>query len=104
MADTQHQHRWYPSSDQWKDPASAERTGREILRLHYEMVDQFNEFKSKVKPPEAPIPSTKPVPSSNSAAVTNILGLPIFPSDTTQLADGTKLTWVAASRRFEFLP
>jgi len=100
MADTQH--RWFPSSQQLKDPESTERAMREVLRLHYETVDQLNELKSKVK--DAPVPTAKPVLSPNSAAVTNILGLPIFPSDTTQLADGTKLTWVAKSRRFEFLP
>jgi hypothetical protein len=47
---------------------------------------------------------TKASQVPNSAAVTNILGLPISPSDTTQLADGTKLTYVAATRSFKFLP
>jgi hypothetical protein len=72
---------------------------REMLRLHYELQDSHADLKSKV---EQNGKSASPQPTS-TAAVTNMLGLPVFPSDTTQLADGTKLTYVAARRRFEFL-
>src|SRR5438034_9313143 len=94
--------RWYPTHLQLKDPQSIERAFREVLRMFYGMEDRVNEMHGKVN--SSPAPTTPPATKTNTASITNILGLPIFPADTTQLADGTKLTWVATKRRFEFLP
>src|SRR5882724_1056688 len=94
---------WYPSSNQLIDPAKLEQAFREVLRLHYAQRDKVNDLHQKVNSPTVAGTKASQVPV-NTASITNILGLPIFPSDTTQLLDGTKLTWVAASRRFEFLP
>jgi hypothetical protein len=95
--------KWFPSKNQLGTPDELERAFREVLRLHYASSNKLNTLHDTVgKMPQ--MAGTKASQVPNSAAVTNVLGLPIFPADTTQLADGTKLTYVAASRRFEFLP
>ncbi len=94
--------KWYPSSEQLKDPQSTERAFREILRMHYALTEQVGTLHKKVDTMPA-MAGTKASQVPNTAAVTNLLGLPIDPSDTTQLADGTKLTYVAATRSFRFL-
>ncbi len=93
---------WYPSHLQLDTPQKLERTLREVLRLHYAQRDTVNALHTKVNAPTVAGTRASQVPT-NTAAVTNILGLPIVPSDTTQLADGTKLTYVKATRSFKFL-
>ena len=95
--------KWYPSANQLGKPEELERAFREVLRMHYAVSNQVGTLHKKVNSLPT-MAGTKASQVPNSAAVTNVLGLPIFPADTTQLADGTKLTYVAASRRFEFLP
>jgi hypothetical protein len=41
---------------------------------------------------------------SDTASKTKILGLPVFPSDTSQLASGSILTYDLANRQFKFIP
>jgi hypothetical protein len=95
--------RWYPSAKQLGKPEETERALREILRMHYSLSDRVGTLHETVSKMPA-IAGTKASQVPNSAAVTNILGLPIEPSDTTQLADGTSLKYVAATRSFKFLP
>jgi len=95
--------KWYPSTHQLGKPEELERAFREVLRLHYSLSQRVTDIHETVKA-MPPMAGTKASQVPNSAAVTNILGLPISPSDTTQLADGTKLTYVAATRSFRFLP
>jgi hypothetical protein len=95
--------KWYPSAQQLTKPEELERAFREVLRLHYASSNKLNTLHETVSKMPT-MAGTKASQVPNSAAVTNVLGLPIFPADTTQLADGTKLTYVAAARRFEFLP
>ena len=91
--------RWYPSSQQLKDPQSTERSLREVLRMFYDLQDKHEALQDQVKNGA----NKEAVPAGNTASISRLLGLPIEPSDTTQLADGTVLTYVKASRRFEFL-
>jgi hypothetical protein len=71
--------------------------------MHYSLSDRVGTLHETVS--KMPVMAgTKASQVPNSAAVTNILGLPIEPSDTTQLADGTSLKYVAATRSFKFLP
>jgi phage I-like protein len=90
-------YKWYPSSSQLTTPDEHERAMRETLRQLYDLQDRFDELHKKVNAPAVA------APQQNTAAVTRILGLPIKPSDTSQLVDGTVLTWVAAERVFKFL-
>jgi hypothetical protein len=95
--------KWFPSKNQLGTPDELERAFREVLRLHYKAsnkVDTLHETINKMPT----MAGTKASQVPNSAAITNILGLPIEPSDTTQLADGTSLKYVAATRSFKFLP
>ncbi len=93
--------KWYPSSEQLKDPQSTERAFRELLRMHYALTEQVGTLHKKVDTMPA-MAGTKASQVPNSAAVTNILGLPISPSDTTQLADGATLKYNKATRNFSF--
>jgi hypothetical protein len=96
--------KWYPSPNQLGKPEDLERAFREVLRMHYSLSRQVKDMAdTQAKLPMAGTKASQ-VPHGNTAAVTNILGLPIEPSDTTQLADGTSLKYVAATRSFKFLP
>jgi hypothetical protein len=93
---------WYPSHAQLDTPQRLEVAFRKVLEKVYSGKQSLNTLHEKVNAMPA-MAGTKASQVPNSAAITNILGLPIEPSDTTQLADGTKLTYVAAERRFRFL-
>jgi len=98
--------RWYPSHDQLKDPQSTERSFRETLRMLYELQDSHAALQAQLKQTgkeAVPAGTANPANTTNSASVTRLLGLPVQPSDTTQLADGTVLTYVAATRSFKFM-
>jgi hypothetical protein len=93
--------KWYPSAKQLGKPEETERALREILRMHYSLSDRVGTLHETVnRMPQ--MAGTKASQVPNSAAVTNVLGLPIVPSDTTQLADATVLTYDKAGRRFVF--
>jgi hypothetical protein len=101
--------KWYPSSNQLKDPQSTERSFRNLLDMFYQLQDSHAALQSHVKQNGAGGAgngavgaSKEAVPAGNSASITRVLGLPVEPSDTTQLADGTVLTYVAATRSFKF--
>jgi len=90
---------WYPSSHQLKTPEDTERTLREVLRQFYTLRDSHAALQDQVKQS-----NKEAVPAqTNTASITRFLGLPVDPSDTTKLADGTVLTYVAATRSFKFL-
>jgi hypothetical protein len=69
--------------------------------MFYELQDSHAELQSQLKQNEGA--NKEAVPAGNTASITRVLGLPVEPSDTTQLADGTVLTYVAATRSFKFL-
>ena len=94
--------RWFPSHEQLKDPQSTERSFRNLLDMFYQLQDSHAELQSHVKQSnkEAVPASTN---TTNTASTQRFLGLPVKPSDTTDLADGTVLTYVKANRWFEFL-
>jgi hypothetical protein len=81
---------WYPSQEQLKDPVSTERSLRRVLQIVYGMRNVST------------VPSGKSGAAEPSSFISAINGLPVEPFDPTTLTDGTKLTWVAANRRFEF--
>lgn len=93
---------WYPTTNQIGKPADLERTLRRVLQLHYDLSERVAGMAKEQQAALVAGTKASQVPPVNTAAVTNMLGLPIVPSDTTQLADGTKLTYVAASRNFQF--
>ena len=98
---TEQSARWYPSSHQLKDPQSSERAFRNLLDMFYQLQDSHATLQSQIKQNDS---SKEAVPAqTNTASITRVLGLPVEPSDTTQLADGTVLTYVAATRSFKFL-
>ena len=91
--------RWFPSHEQLKDPQSTERSFRETLRMLYDLQDSHAALQAQIKDRAG----KEAVPAeTNTASVSRLLGLPIIPSDTTQLADGTVLTYKASQRAFVF--
>ena len=89
---------WFPSTQQLSSPDELERSFRETLRQLYSMQDKVDELHKKVN-----APAPKQTGNPNTASASKILGLPVEPSDTSQLADGTVLTYVLATRSFKFL-
>ena len=91
--------RWYPTTAQLSDPASTERTVRQILDMHYQLQDQHTALLAKVNAPAAK-PSGPPPGSGPSDSM--LLGLRVLPVDANQLADGAKLQYSAADGNFQF--
>jgi hypothetical protein len=90
---------WWPSPHQLTNPKELEQAFRETLRQLYELRNSHAALQEKIgKQSSQPV-----VTSTNTASISRLLGLPIDPSDTTQLADGTVLTYVAATRSFKFM-
>jgi hypothetical protein len=46
--------RWYPSTQQLGNPDELERTLREVLRLHYSLVDRHEELLKQVSTLKTP--------------------------------------------------
>ncbi len=91
--------RWYPSSQELKDPAALERSFRQLLTQHYTLQDQFNDLKSK---PSAPATSSPAPASTDSPAGTKFLGLHVAPVDTQTLVDGATLKFNKKAGNFQF--
>ena len=91
--------RWYPTTQQLKDPSSLERSFRQLLDQHYALQDAHNELLAKVN---APTNKPKGPPPGSGPTDTQICGLYVAPIDTRSLADGTKLTYVKAAGNFQF--
>ena len=94
------QQRWFPSREQLKDPASLERTLRQVLTQHYDLVDAHAETRKMIPPPTNATSSGPPPGSGPSDSM--LLGLRVVPVDVQTLADGTKLTFVKKDGTFQF--
>jgi hypothetical protein len=89
--------RWYPTTEQLKDPVALERTLRQMLSQHYSLVDKVGAMNDK---PEETKPSGPPPGSGPSDSM--ICGLRVAPVDTQTLADGARLTFVKSQGHFQF--
>jgi hypothetical protein len=91
--------RWYPTKSQLKDPDALERTLRQVLTQHYNLVDQVGGMREQMSQPargkQGPPPGSGPMDSM-------LLGLPVAPTDLSKLADGTKLTYDKKNGIFRF--
>jgi hypothetical protein len=85
---------WYPSIDQLKDPVSLERTIRQILKQHYDLV---NKMKS-----QSVTSSKESMESGNGPADTKLLGLYVEPVDTDSLDNGATLKFNKSRNTFSF--
>ena len=97
---------WYPSRDQVDTPDKVQSTLKQILDLHYGLQNEHNDLKRRVAAMPLPAASgsaSKGNTSVNPPATSTLLGLPVGPLDTTRLANGAKLTYVAATRSFQFM-
>jgi len=80
--------RWYPTTQQLKDPSSLERSFRQLLDQHYALQDAHDELLAKVN---APTDKLKGPPPGSGPTDTQICGLYVAPIDTRTLADGAAL-------------
>ena len=91
--------RWYPTTQQLKDPSALERSFRQLLDQHYALQDEHNALLARVnthvEKPTGPPPGSGPTD-------TMLLGLRVEPVDSRTLANGATLKWVAADGRFKF--
>ena len=94
----QGQSRWYPTKQQVsEDP---EKCFRQLLKQHYALLDQFNDYKTK-NPPQAAPKASGPPPGCGPAD-TMLLGLRVAPVDTSTLADGATLKYKKVNGNFYF--
>jgi hypothetical protein len=90
--------RWFPTKVQVSDPESVERTMRQTLTQLYSLQDQHNALKAQVSKPAA-VPTGSP-PGSGPTD-TQICGLPVAPVDTSQIGDGSSITWSSTNGNFQ---
>jgi hypothetical protein len=93
------QSRWYPTTQQLKDPSALERSFRQLLEQHYALQDAHDALVAKVN---APVSKPTGPPPGSGPTDTQICGLFVAPIDANSLADGTKLTYVKAQGQFVF--
>lgn len=94
--------RWFPTSNQLKEPGAIERAFRQLLIQHYTLVDQHNTLANKVgtlaaksQPRSGPPPGSGPTDSM-------LLGLPVTPVDSQTLTDGATLKFSKKTGTFTF--
>jgi hypothetical protein len=92
--------RWYPSSDQLKDPTATERAFRQLLKQHYDLQDQVAGIREQLGKSTTPKPSGPPPGSGPSDTI--LLGLHVAPIDTSTLADGAVLKYSKANGNLHF--
>jgi hypothetical protein len=92
--------RWYPTTEQLKDPAALERTLRQVLNQHYALQDAHAALQKQVTQPTAK--ASGPPPGSGPTD-TMLLGIPVVPIDTQRLTSGATLKYNKKNGNFEFV-
>lgn len=93
-------HRWYPSTEQLKDPRDVAAAFKQLLDQHYALQDAHAALQAKMAAPSAAAPAGPPPGSGPTDS--QLLGLHVAPIDTQSLADGATLKFVKASGNFQF--
>ena len=96
--------RWFPTTEQMKDPVALERTLRQVLTQHYALQDEVNRMKAAGAGAAtgASAGASKGAPPGSGPSDTMLLGLRVAPVDSETLADGAALKWNKAQGNFEF--
>jgi hypothetical protein len=92
--------RWYPTTEQLKDPAALHNTFRQLLEQHYALQDQVTRLTAQAAAPATKSPSGPP-PGSGPTD-TQICGLRVLPVDTQTLANGATLKWNKSQGNLQF--
>jgi hypothetical protein len=87
--------RWFPTTEQLKDPQATERAFRQVLTQLYALTDRMNAMQ-----PIGAAPAS--AASGNGAADSMLVGLRVAPIDTSTLADGAALKYSKANGNLEF--
>lgn len=96
--------RWYPTKSQLDETRNAgglERAIRQILKQHYDLVDEFKAYK-EANPPKAETPKNGAFPEGTGPSDTYLLGLPVQPIDSATLTNGATLKWNKSTGTFIF--
>jgi hypothetical protein len=86
-----------------KDPASVQRTLKQVLDQFYALQDRHAELQSQMQTTVKGTTQSKGALAGSGPTDTMLLGLRVAPVDTSTLIDGVKLTYVKAQGRFEFI-
>lgn len=90
--------RWFPTTQQLKDPEALERAFRQVLTQHYALQDSMAAAaKSGGKEQAGSSPA-----EANGPSTTKLLGLNVEPVDTQTLANGATLKYNASRGTFSF--
>ena len=95
--------RWYPTKgqlDEARNPGSLERSIRQILKQHYDLVDRFEAYRAANPPRQATKES--PFPAGSGPTDSYLLGVPVQPIDTATLTNGATLKWNKSTGTFIF--
>jgi len=96
--------RWYPTTQQLSDPATLERSFRQLLTQHYALQDEVAAMKTAQAAGGTGATATAPkYPPGSGPTDTQLCGLHVEPVDPGALADGTKLTYVKKTGTFKFM-
>ena len=95
------QSRWYPQADQLKDPATTQRTMKQVLDQLYTLQDQHAELQKSHAELQSKVTASGTT-EVNGPANTKLLGLNVAPVDTNSLANGATLKYNKATGNFSF--
>jgi hypothetical protein len=93
--------RWFPTTEQLKDPAATERAFRQVLTQFYALQDRVNAMTIGAVGAASGKPAAEPAPG-NGPADSILVGLNIAPVDTTTLANGATLQYDKAAGNLKF--
>jgi hypothetical protein len=92
--------RWYPTTEQLKDPASLQNAFRQLLEQHYALQDHVTNLTNQIPKPAGKAPSGPP--PGCGPTDTQLLGLRVLPVDTNTLANGAALKWNKSQGNLSF--
>lgn len=92
--------RWYPTTEQLKDPAALHNTFRQLLEQHYALQDQVTRLTAQAAAPAAN--SSSGPPPGSGPTDTMLCGIRVQPVDTKNLANGATLKYNSSQGNFSF--
>lgn len=102
-ADASAQPRWQPTPTQLDTPEKMATAFKQLLTQHYALVDAHAATAQALSEAQAKLSAPAPNPPVGlGPADTVLLGVPVAPIDTQQLANGASLKYDKANGRFAF--
>ena len=102
-SNAQGESRWYPSSDQLKDPATTARAMKQVLDQFYSLQDRHDKLQTAHTELKDKVGAGASTGASGGPANSMLCGLRVAPVDSSTLANGATLKFNKLNGHFEFV-